>query len=158
MPTWLTVVLALGGSATISTLIGIIGKRIDRNVDKKQAYQQEQERQTRELAEQAAAEIRRKERQAAIVAEIKSVVGPIQEQLTDVLEALSEDKKATVVTLRSSMKTLRDKYLKQGFADAGDKATWNELYENYKDMGGNHFKEYVNQWKSEIENLPYDRK
>lgn len=51
--------------------------------------------------------------------------------------------KATVTSLRSMMKSLRDRYIQQGYADTGDKGTWNELYEDYAEMGGNHFKQWV---------------
>ena len=56
------------------------------------------------------------------------------------------------------MKSSRDKYKAQGYADAGDKATWAELYNKYRDMGGNHFREYVNAWKEEVEHLPLEKK
>jgi len=32
-----------------------------------------------------------------------------------------------------------------------------ELYNTYKSLGGNHFKEYVNAWKQELEDLPLQK-
>lgn len=54
------------------------------------------------------------------------------------------------------MKNMRDKCKKQGYADVGDKATFIELYNHYAKMGGNHFIEYVDTWKTEVENLPLE--
>jgi hypothetical protein len=49
---------------------------------------------------------------------------------------------------------LRDRYRELGYASRNDKAAWNQLYNDYRDLGGNHFKEDVDQWKDEVNSLP----
>lgn len=85
---------------------------------------------------------------------LKPVEEKIDHRFDKIENSLELDKRATIVSLRANMKRLRDVYKKQGYADAGDKGIWNELYARYKDMGGNHFKEYVDQWKNEVNDLP----
>ena len=60
----------------------------------------------------------------------------------------------TLTLLRDRMKTSLNFCRKQKWACSSDKANWFELYNTYKTMGGNHFKEYVDQWKQEMESLP----
>ena len=87
---------------------------------------------------------------------VEKVNKPIIEKVNEIDEKLKQDREATITVLRSKMKTLRDQYKAQGYADSGDKATWNELYKNYQAMGGNYFKEFVDQWKKEVNDLPYE--
>lgn len=87
---------------------------------------------------------------------IKEANKPLCEKVDNIDTKLEQDRKATITVLRSKMKTLRDQYKKQGYADAGDKATWEELYKDYAEMGGNFFKEYVDQWREEVRSLPYE--
>lgn len=96
----------------------------------------------------------KREHQEQIREVVEQVLAPMKKSLETISEEMRVNKIATVATLRSDMKTLRDHYLRQGFADSGDKATWIELFEDYKAMGGNHFKEYVNQWRVDVESLP----
>lgn len=119
MPGWLSIVLALGGSALISAIIGIVCKRIETAADKKKArndaYKEEhEERETEERFNQFKKDL---------VSEMKEIVKPINEKLDVVSTKLDEDRTATITTMRSKMKTLRDQYKEQGFADASDKAT-----------------------------------
>lgn len=88
---------------------------------------------------------------------LNKAITPIATDVKEIKNGLTKNQKATITTLRSNMKTLRDQYKNQGYADLGDKATWNELYDDYKDMGGNHFKEYVNIWKEEVNSLPLEK-
>jgi hypothetical protein len=55
------------------------------------------------------------------------------------------------------MKQARDHYMAQGYASASDVASWNELYNTYSKLGGNHFKEYVDAWKADVDKLPRER-
>jgi hypothetical protein len=52
------------------------------------------------------------------------------------------------------MKKSLDYCKRQGFAGASDRANWHELYNTYKKLGGNHFKEFVDAWKEEFDALP----
>lgn len=88
---------------------------------------------------------------------VNKAITPIATDVKEIKNGLTKNQRATITTLRSNMKILRDQYKNQGYADSGDKATWNELYDDYKDMGGNHFKEYVNIWKEEVNSLPLEK-
>ena len=119
MPVWLTTVLALGGSALISAVIGIAVKRIETAADKKRAenlkYKEEHE-----LLEE---EQKFNKLKDDLVGEIKEIVKPLNEKIDGLTQSLEEDRRATITTIRAKMKTLRDQYKEQGFADVGDKAT-----------------------------------
>ena len=52
------------------------------------------------------------------------------------------------------MKAALIDYRQQGYVSASDKANWTEMYNTYRDLGGNHFKEYVDAWKDEVDQLP----
>lgn len=161
MPNWLTIVLALGGSTLIALTVNalwalvknlLLGKKAKRDKEKEELEKLQKEQLERERHELY---LRREDewRQTVI-----NLIQPIEQKIDDIREELIENKKATIISLRSNMKSLRDKYKGQGFADAGDKATWAELYSEYRDMGGNHFKEYVDAWKNEVETLPLQKK
>lgn len=96
----------------------------------------------------------RRENQQQIREVVEEVVAPIKEDLREVKKDVKTGKVSTVVSLRATMKQLRDKYRAQGYVDTGDRATWKELYNDYASLGGNNFKEYVNSWKEDVESLP----
>lgn len=91
---------------------------------------------------------------AEVMQPVADKVNTIAEKVNKLEDQMADVSDATILSLRVDMKTLKDRFKKQGFADTGDKAMWNELYDKYKHMGGNHFKEYVNKWKEEVEKLP----
>lgn len=92
----------------------------------------------------------------------------LQQELTPVLESIQateqhvsevkEDLKCntigTVTLLRDRMKCSLEYCKRRGYTTSTDLANWHELYNTYKSLGGNHFKEYVNAWKDEFESLP----
>ena len=96
---------------------------------------------------------------------IKDELQPVRENILDIRSDMAEvkkqlalDKEATIVQLRTTMKSKRDEFCSQGYVESSDKSNWVELYNRYKDMGGNHFAEYVNGWKQDVENLPVKNK
>jgi hypothetical protein len=56
--------------------------------------------------------------------------------------------------LRDRMKAILDECRAAGYATTSTVANWHELYNTYKTLGGNHFREYVDAWKQELESLP----
>ena len=90
--------------------------------------------------------------------EVRNLIAPVAVEVTEIKRDLDEDKEATILNLRCQMKSILDKCRKEGFIDHGDKATFNELYNKYTKMGGNHFIEFVDEWKDEIEELPIKAK
>jgi len=92
---------------------------------------------------------------------IKQEIKPLQDGINN-LDQKVEDVQKDVKKLRASMITVDrivmkmalDGYEKQGYTSSSDRAAWRELYDNYEDLGGNHFKEYVGEWKKRLEALP----
>ena len=150
MPTWLQIVLALGGSAVISTVIGILINKIFKHFENKLKRIEDLEREHREnerLKEDRA-------RQEAWENKIVSIIEPISNKIDDIDAKLEKDQKATVVDLRVQMMKLKDAWKERGWSDEFDKLTWYELYSSYTSMGGNHLAERVNKWQKEVEDLP----
>jgi hypothetical protein len=145
----------------ISTIItALITNYIKWSVDKHFKKQEEvaklEKAEHEELVERRAQELQSKYKN--IVQEVISIeFTPIKEDVEEIKKVQKLAQKATVVNLRINMKNIRDKCIKQRFADTADKASWNELYNDYTEMGGNHFKEYVDQWKEEMEKLPKEK-
>ena len=143
LPSWAIAVISLIGSTIITTLVGLIIKQsFKKYLDKKEELDSESRRKDAEL-KMFHDEEKRQQHRADIAEGVTTAIKPLDEKINRIEETLTLDKAATVTTIRATLKSLRDKYVAQGFADVGDKATWEELYNNYRSMGGNHFKEYV---------------
>ena len=151
MTGWLSILLGILGSLGILSAVGkfifdAVVRRTETQVEKIQAYdEQEQIKYLRTI--------------------IKDELQPLREDVSDIRSDISEvkkqltlDKEATVVQLRTTMKSKRDEFCSQGYVESSDKSNWIELYNRYRDMGGNHFAEYVDGWKQDIENLPVKNK
>ena len=151
MTEWLSILLGILGSLGILSAVGkfifdVLVRRTETQVEKIQAYdEQEQIKYLRTI--------------------IKDELQPLREDVSDIRSDISEvkkqltlDKEATVVQLRTTMKSKRDEFCSQGYVESSDKSNWIELYNRYRDMGGNHFAEYVDGWKQDIENLPVKNK
>ena len=151
MPEWLSILLGILGSLGILSAVGkfifdTAVKRTKAQIKKIQAYdEQEQTKHLRTI--------------------IKNELQPVREVITDIRSDIAEvkkqlalDKEATIVQLRTTMKSKRDEFCSQGYVESSDKSNWIELYNRYRDMGGNHFAEYVDGWKQDIENLPVKNK
>ena len=148
---WLSILLGILGSLGILSAIGkfivdAVVRGTQTQVEKIQAYdEQEQIKYLRTI--------------------IKDELQPLREDVSDIRSDISEvkkqltlDKEATVVQLRTTMKSKRDEFCSQGYVESSDKSNWIELYNRYRDMGGNHCAEYVDGWKQDIENLPVKNK
>lgn len=90
--------------------------------------------------------------------EIQMTLDPKIQEINENLKAINNTMKATaagtVTLLRDRMKCSLEFCKRQGFKTSTDWSNWKELYNSYKGLGGNHFKEYVNSWYEEMESLP----
>jgi len=84
-----------------------------------------------------------------------------REEMAPLIQTIDQIKAMVIVTSAGTVTLLRDRMKtslgfckKQKWASSSDKANWIELYNTYKTMGGNHFREYVDQWKQQMEMLP----
>lgn len=103
----------------------------------------------------------KKERQNEIREVIQEEIEPLKDAITDIGKKVDDVQKDarklrfSMVTIdRIVMKIALDGYERQGYTSASDRAAWKELYDNYEGLGGNHFKEYVGEWKIRLEALP----
>ena len=153
-------VIPIVASCIITTVIGFLIKHyLTKYFNKVEADRKA--KQEREDADRQELEQYRKEHEATELANlisgaVKKANEPIIQKIDEIDAKLEQDREATITVIRAKLKNLRDQYKKQGYADAGDKATWNKLYDNYHEMGGNFFKEFVDEWKKEINDLPYE--
>lgn len=143
MDTWVITVISLIASTALSTLIGcLIKNSVAKKVDEQQELLDLRERQ---------ANIDRKQ----IISEaLSDGLKPVYIKLDALSDNLADNTIGTVTLLRETMKQARDYYMTRGYASASDVASWNELYSTYSKLGGNHFKEYVDAWKTDVNNLP----
>lgn len=150
----LQIFLALGGSALISTVVSFIfGRLLTRAADKHDKERSEIE------------ELHRTQARQERINDIKELLVPVGNKI-DKLEVKFDTKieeigkkldlntEANVTKLRDAMKDRRDRLLERGWASASDRAAWQDLYNVYANLGGNHFREYVNQWQHDVMNLP----
>ena len=147
----LSILLGILGSLGILSAVGkfifdAVVRRTQTQVEKIQAYdEQEQIKYLRTIIKDE-------------LQPVREDVSDIRSNIAEVKEQLALDKEATIVQLRTTMKSKRDEFCSQGYVESSDKSNWIELYNRYRDMGGNHFAEYVDGWKQDIENLPVKNK
>lgn len=158
IPTWAYALFTTIVSGALSTLVGLLiknaaQKKFDAQNKKNQEYEELKHRQ------------RKQERKEEMLEIVDSAVKPIAERIDILGEKVEniqiereKEKRATVVTMRVKMMELHDIYMKRGWCDSHEKSTWEELYNRYKELGGNHFLEYVDLYKAEIEKLPAEKK
>lgn len=153
MPVWLQIVIGIVG--LLGTILGILGvsayinERAKHRATRVNLEEDERERQLKELENQ---------RKLANIREVfKEEVAPIKKELKEIRNQLEDNTKATVTELRCDMKDHRDRYLDRGFATVSEKAAFNDLYDDYKGLGGNHFKNYVDGWKHDVDVLPNEK-
>ena len=157
LPSWAVAVISLIGSTILTTLVGlVIRQSFKKYLDKQEERDTESRKKDAEL-KMFHDEEKRQQHRADIAEGVTTAIKPLDEKINRIEEVLTLDKAATITNTRAALKSMRDKYMAQGFADIGDKATWDELYSNYKNMGGNHFKEYVDSWRADVQSLPKHR-
>lgn len=158
LPTWANTLIIAAVSTIVTSIVGfIIERALKRHFDQRERILSENEQYKHDM--------RREERKREIGEIVSNAITPINERLDEVdkkidkiQEDLKLDREGTVVQMRVTMMDLHKKYTKQGYADTHEKATWDELYNRYKQLGGNHFAEYIDRYKSDIEKLPDAKK
>lgn len=152
MTTFQMVISIMGIVVSVLTLLGL-GVVMKNFWDDKHAEAQASKAEEKEKA--------KKERQDEIREVIQEEIKPLQDTITDVDKKVGDVQKDvrklrfSMITIdRIVMKIALDGYERQGYTSASDRAAWKELYDNYEELGGNHFKEYVGEWKIRLEALP----
>ena len=154
MPLWLSIVIAVTG--LLGTVLGIVGFSAYWNERMKHKAQKRNDKEDK--AEEEMEALKHKK----YVDELKTIItnanAPILAEITAIRRDLSLNTKGTVTILRNDMKKSLDFCKDRGYATSSDKANWNELYTTYAELGGNHFREYVDVWKQEMDSLPIKKK
>lgn len=133
-------------STIVTTSVGLVVKKsVEKRFDRKEAARTELEK----LQE----EKRRQERRDDVLQTLREELKPLIDKVDNMQKALNLDVEGTVTQLREFMKLSRDRFVEQGYISASDYASWHELYSTYKKLGGNHFREYVDAWKDDVESL-----
>ena len=152
-------VLVLGIIGSVFGILGIsayISERMKHKAQK--ANKKEDEAEAKKLAdEQKIREIEHEKYKTELAEIINEAIKPLAKDIADIKTDLAKNTQGEVVSLRTDMKQLVDSYKDRGYASAGDRANWMELYNTYDDLGGNHFREYVDGWKEELQNLPFKK-
>lgn len=154
MPVWLQIVLGIIGA--IGTLGGVLGFSAYLSARAKHRAELLNAQEDRDNAELE--EMKQKRYEDRLRSIIQEEIKPIKLELEGIKEQLTDNTRATVTELRCDMKDHRDRYIDKGFATSSEKAAFNDLYNDYKGLGGNHFKNYVDQWKEDVELLPSEKK
>lgn len=160
MPDWLTIVIAVTGLVgTVLGVLGISGYLGERAKHKAERRNRQEDQTEAEL--QAAADQRLKDNIRGVFQEEVVPITVKLDNITSEIEEIKIDLAAntvgTVTMLRDRMKAILDECREAGYATASTIANWHELYNTYKSLGGNHFREYVDAWKQELEDLPTTR-
>ena len=152
-PTWAYALITTLITGALSTVVGLIVKYVvKRGFDKRK--QMEDKAKAQEAYE------KHKQIKDIVTESLTPVVENIDtmnKKIDGIINENCKETKATVVTMRIKMNELYDLYTDRGWCNSHEKATWNELYNEYKNLGGNHFDEYVNSWKKGIEGLPNEK-
>ena len=157
MPDWLTIVIAIIG--LIGTILGVLG--VSGYIGERARHKAEKANKKEDMAEADAIAAQETKLRDNVREVFKQEVHPINVKLDSISKEIEEIKHdladntvGTVTILRDRMKAILDDCRDAGFASTSTKGNWHELYSTYKSLGGNHFKEYVDAWKEELEELP----
>ena len=106
-------------TAIVSTVIKkVVEKKLDASFKAHDVYLKEHDELTKMRTD-----LEHKKLNEEVLAAIRKEMAPVSEGISAIKQDLDADRAATIISIRSNMKQLRDKYLKQGFADVGDVAT-----------------------------------
>lgn len=139
MPVWLTIVLALGGSALIS---GIIGYFLQRTIYKK-AEQRDKEKEAKKAQEKLEKEELEKHRAAQSreerIEDMRELLKPISDKIDEIENKLTATAQGTLASLRNDILTLYYKCCEKGYRNDYDYQNIYDMYEAYKELDGNSF-------------------
>lgn len=138
MPVWLTILLGvLGGTGLIGLIVKDIYSWVKGSTKK-------------------AVERTKLQKQEEMREVIQQELAPLEERMRKIEENTKKSLEADILVLRCNIKIIRDRAKRAKVLDVGDKLTADQLYERYKDLGGNEFKTCVDRWMKTIRDCPED--
>lgn len=154
---WLEIVIAVVGLlGTVLGVLGIsgyLGERAKHKAEKKNKQEDQQEAEVEDAKKKALQDTVRGVFQEEMKP-IETKLNSISVEIENIKNDLADNTIGTVTMLRDRMKAILDECRAEDYASTSTKANWHELYTTYKSLGGNHFKEYVDAWKEELDELP----
>lgn len=139
MPEWLTIILALGGSALITGVVGYILQRTlykrAEEKDKLKAEEQEKLQKEKEEFDRFRDEKIRQER----IKDVTDVLKPISDKIDKIDKKLDATAEGTLASLRNDILTLYYKCCEKGYRNDYDYQNIHEMYDAYKELDGNSF-------------------
>lgn len=157
MPVWVQVLSVVAG--IIGTLLGIFG--VSAYINERMKHKATRRNQAEDAREAEIAELMHQKHLNELRAVIREENADIKSDIAMIKDNLALNTKGTVTILRNDMKKSLDSFKAQvkaqGFISRSDKINWNELYNTYAELGGNHFREFVNGWKDELEDIPTEK-
>ena len=148
--------IILAGVISLAGLFGVtvyFAERARHKAGKKNRKELEREAKQKEEQDKLDA-LKQQQYENSLRSIIREENASLKADTKEIKKDLADNTKGTVTILRNDMKKSLDYCKKQGFASASDRANWHELYNTYGELGGNHFKEFVDAWKDELEALP----
>lgn len=144
MPEWLSIVLALGGSAIISGIVGfVINRNMNKFFSKKDLEEENRRKKDLEYETFKAAEIR-KQRREDVQGAIDSSLLPIKNDIVDIKDDIgilheTDDlqRKGIQALLRDRLYQLDGVCCERGFATTEDKNNFENMYLHYHSLGRN---------------------
>lgn len=135
MPTWLSIVLSLGGSTLCGLVVSALWHVLAKRYQNANRYAHNQElKQIQSL--------------------ITEKIDPIRTDINNIQERMIESKQAEILSLRCEMLDIYHRCKTQGYAEESDRVTFDELYNRYHKLGGNHYVDFLNTIKYEMLELP----
>ena len=150
MPIWLQIIIAIFG--LIGTIFGIFG--FSAYISERMKHKATRRNMMEDAQEEELEQMRQEQYLKSLRMVIQEEIAPLKADMEDIKTNLALNTKGTVTILRNDMKKSLDYCKNKGSVSASDIANWNELYNTYGELGGNHFKEYVDAWKKELNALP----
>lgn len=148
--------IILAGVISIAGLFGVtvyFAERARQKAGKKNRKELEKEAKEKEEKNKLEA-LKLQEYENSLRIIIREENASLKEDVSEIKENLQDNTKGTITLLRNDMKKSLDYCKRQGYASSSDRANWHELYNTYGKLGGNHFKEFVDAWKQELDDLP----
>lgn len=143
MPAWLTILLALGGSAIISSVVGFFIARFLRSVfeakDLEKENKKKQEEADKAELERLRREEEKKEERQERYHDIKELLSPLEEQLTNIEKQLKATSDGTLASLRNDILYCYYKCCDKGYRNDYDYQNIHDLNDAYLALDGNSF-------------------
>lgn len=145
-------ILSLIVTTAVTSIIGVVINRLVSKRFNKQDQLIKAQEELRALKKQE------EDRKATedLMKKINECLAPVNKKIESMEKMLELNTTGTVMLLREAMLQEHNRLIKQKKITQHELHRWLDLYSAYKNLGGNHFAEYVNGWKDNIENLPID--